>query len=171
VAVVAAVFAMSVLTGCSGERQPTGMSLTSPAFAHKGPIPERFSCEGDNLPPPLRWSAPPPGTTEQALVVQDADDAAGIFVHWLVVGIDPSVTGIEPEVMPPGGRVLPGSSDNDTYIGPCPPDGSGRHRYFFQVYALPRPLQLAEDSAPNEKVRAIRRAATKGGTLIGTFTR
>lgn len=167
----AATLALAALTSCSAEQQPTGMDLTSPAFAHKGAIPERFSCEGDNVPPPLRWSSPPEGTSELALVVQDADHPAGIFVHWLVVGIHPTVGGLEPEELPRGGRVLPGSSENDTYIGPCPPDGSGQHRYFFQVYALPRPPQMAKESSPNDKVRAIRRAAEAGGTLMGTFTR
>ena len=166
----AATLALAI-TGCSAERQPTGMDLTSPAFAHRGPIPERFSCEGENVPPPLRWTAPPQGTVELALAIQDADHPAGPFVHWLVVGIDPSVTSTEPEAVPQGGRVLPGSSDNETYIGPCPPDGSGVHRYLFQVYALSRPLQLAEGANPNDRVRAIRRAASTGGVLVGTFSR
>ena len=113
-----------------GERMPTGMSLTSPAFRPGRPIPERFSCEGENVPPPLRWTRAPGGTGELALVVEDPDAPRGTFVHWLVVGMDPATTAVEPEPVPPSGTVLAGSSDNAAYVGPCPPDGSGRHRYF-----------------------------------------
>ncbi len=154
-----------------GERRPTGMRVTSPAFAAEASVPERFSCEGDNVPPPLRWEGTPGGTTEVAVVVEDPDAPSGTFVHWLVVGIDPGTTIIEPETLPPGAEVLPGSSDNATYVGPCPPDGSGTHRYFFEVYALPRRPELPEGAPPLEKVRAIRETASAGGWLVGTFTR
>ncbi|MDQ3575617.1 MAG: YbhB/YbcL family Raf kinase inhibitor-like protein, partial [Actinomycetota bacterium] len=113
----------------------------------------------------------PRGTTELAVVVEDPDAPNGTFVHWVVVGIDPGTTSMEPETPPPGAEVLPGSSDNATYVGPCPPDGSGTHRYFFEVYALPRRPELPEGAAPLEKVRTIREAASAGGWLVGTFTR
>ncbi len=154
-----------------GERQPTGISVTSTAFRAKGAVPERYSCEGENIPPPLRWQGTPPGTAELSLVVEDLDAPRGTFVHWIVVGIDPATTALEPEALPPGAEVLPGSTDNPTYVGPCPPDGSGTHHYFFQVYALPRRLDLPDAAPPLEKVRAIRSAASAGGWLVGTFTR
>jgi Raf kinase inhibitor-like YbhB/YbcL family protein len=157
--------------GCGGERMPTGIEVSTPAFAAKGPIPERFSCEGENVPPPLRWRGTPPGTAELALVVEDADTRPDPFVHWLVVGVDPATTALEPDALPEGATVLPGSSDNPTYIGPCPPDGSGTHRYYFQVYALPRRPVLPERASPQEKVRTIRRSASAGGYVMGTFTR
>lgn len=153
----------------SGERQPTGITVTSPAFASKRAVPERYSCEGENLPPPLRWQGTPPGTAELAVVVEDPDAPKGTFVHWIVVGIDPATTAIEPETLPPGARVLPGSSDNATYVGPCPPEGSGAHHYFFEVYALSRRPDLADGAPPLDKVRAIRGAASAGGWLVGTF--
>lgn len=153
------------------ERMPEGMALTSPAFDPGGPVPERFSCEGENVAPPLRWSGTPDGARQLALVVEDPDAPSGIFVHWLVVGIDPGAGGVDPSGPPPGAEVLPGSSDNPTYIGPCPPDGDGVHRYVFQVYALDRPPPLSGASTPLERVRAIRGAATAGGALVGTFER
>lgn len=152
-----------------GERLPDGMTLTSAAFSDGDPIAERFSCEGENLPPPLRWEGVPAGTAELALVVEDPDAPDGTFVHWLVVGIDPAVSALAPGDPPPG-RVLPGSSDNPTYIGPCPPDGDGAHRYLFQVYALARAPSLPP-GGPGEQVRAIRGAAQAGGLLVGTFER
>ena len=153
-----------------GERMPEGMTVTSTAFADGAPVPERFSCEGENVPPPLRWTGTPAGTTELALVIEDPDAPDGTFVHWLVVGIDPARTSVGPDE-PPGGEVLPGSSDNPTYIGPCPPDGDGPHRYHFEVYALRARPRLPAEGDPVARVRAVRRAAAGGGVLVGTFAR
>jgi len=155
----------------SGERRPTGMIVTSTAFKAKAAVPERYSCEGENIPPPLRWEGTPPGTAELAVVVEDPDAPNGTFVHWIAVGIEPATTSIDPESLPPGAEVLAGSSDNPTYVGPCPPDGSGTHHYFFEVYALPRRPDLPAGAPPLDKVRAIRREASAGGWLVGTFKR
>lgn len=154
-----------------GERMPEGMVLTSPAFEDGGPIPERYSCEGENLPPPLRWTSPPAEAKELALVIEDPDATGAIFVHWIVVGIDPRAGSIEPGPPPAGAVQFKGSSDMAAYIGPCPPDGGGTHRYHFEVYALRARPRLVESSRPIEKVRAIRRAAIAGGQLVGTFER
>jgi Raf kinase inhibitor-like YbhB/YbcL family protein len=156
---------------CTGERMPSGIRLTSPEFGNGEPIPERYSCEGDNVPPPLRWTAPPSGTRELALALQDPDAPTGVFVHWLVVGIPSETRSLAPGTLPEGATVLEGSSDNPTYIGPCPPDGDDEHRYYFQIYALTERPRLAPDGDPNEAVKAIRRAATAGGGLVGTFRR
>lgn len=157
-----------VLAG--GERMPDGIRVTSSAFGEGDAVPERYSCEGENVPPPLRWEGVPDGAAELAVVVEDPEAPDGIFVHWLVTGIDPGVTGIGPSGPPAGAEVLAGSSDNPTYIGPCPPDGE-EHRYTFEVYALASPPRLDPDSSPVAKVRAVRAAATAGGALVGTFAR
>lgn len=182
---MAALFAIAValVAGCSSEpndedaglapggRMPGGMTMVSTAFEAGDAVPERFSCEGENVPPPLRWDGIPPGTGELALVIEDPDAPDGIFVHWLVVGIDPATREVGPSGPPPGARVLPGSSDNPTYIGPCPPDGAGNHRYFFQIYALQAAPHLPDTATPLERVRAIRTAATASGVLMATFQR
>ncbi len=154
-----------------GERRPKGIKVISTAFEPNRPIPERYSCEGENVPPPLRWEGTPPGTAEVAVVVEDPDAPSGTFVHWIAVGIEPATHGLESGALPRGANVLAGSSDNATYVGPCPPNGSGTHHYFFEVYALPRLLDLSPAAPPLEKVRAIRREASAGGWLVGTFTR
>lgn len=153
------------------ERMPEGMTLTSPAFEDGRPIPERYSCEGENLPPPLRWTGTPAGAAELALIVEDPDATGQIFVHWIVVGIDPATTSIEPGPPPAGAVMFDGSSGMDAYIGPCPPDDSGKHHYHFEIYALEARPRLVEGSRPIEKVRAIRKAAIAGGKLVGTFER
>ena len=154
-----------------GERMPAGMDLTSTSFDDGDPMPERFSCEGENVPPPLRWKGAPAGASELALVIEDPEAPDGIFVHWLVVGIEPGVSSAGPSGPPRGAEVLPGSSDNPTYIGPCPPNGDGPHSYVFQVYALPERPRLDAASTPLAKVRAVRKAAAAGGVLVGTFER
>lgn len=154
-----------------GERLPTGITITSTAFDDGDPIPERYSCEGENVPPPLEWRGVPEGAAELAVVIEDPDAPDGIFVHWLVVGVDAGVTALGPAGPPAGGEVLPGSSDNPTYIGPCPPNDDGPHRYVFQVYALDRRPALDASASPNQKVRAVRAGAVAGGILVGTFER
>lgn len=153
------------------EEMPKGITVTSTAFDAGDPVPERFSCEGENVPPPLAWTGVPAGTAELAVVIEDPDAPDGIFVHWLVVGIDATAAGLGAAGVPPGAEVLPGSSDNPTYIGPCPPNDDGEHRYVFEVYALKAPPALDAATSALDKVRAIRAAATAGGFLIGTFTR
>ena len=150
---------------------PGGMRLTSPAFTSGAAIPERYSCEGENVPPPLRWEGAPRGTRELALVLEDPDAPMGTFVNWIVVGIDPSTTSLMPGAPLPGAVMLPGSSDNDTYIGPCPPDGDGEHHYSFEVYALRSRPPLPPGNEPLSTVRAIRGAAVAGAQLVGTFER
>lgn len=155
----------------AGEGLPTGITVTSTAFDAGDPVPERFSCEGENVPPPLAWTGVPAGTTELAVVIEGPDAPDGIFVHWLVVGIDATAAGLGAIGVPAGAEVLPGSSDNPTYIGPCPPNDDGEHRFVFEVYALKARPALDTATSPLGKVRAIRAAATAGGFLIGTFTR
>jgi len=179
---VLALVVAAVLAGCAkdatdfgvlaaGETMPDGITVTSTAFLAGEAVPERYSCEGENIPPPLAWKGVPPGTAELAVVIEDPDAPDGTFVHWLVVGIDPAATGLSGTTLPPGAEVLPGSSDNPTYIGPCPPNDDGDHRYVFEVYALRRRPALDTAATPVDKVRAVRNAAVAGGFLLGTFAR
>lgn len=154
-----------------GEKVPEGIAVTSTAFEPGDEVPERYSCEGDNVPPPLSWKGVPAGTGELAVVIEDPDAPSGIFVHWLVVGVDAAATGLSGPEPPAGAEVLAGSSDNPTYIGPCPPNDDGEHRYVFEVYALRERPALDAAATPVDNVRAIRKAAVAGGFLLGTFAR
>jgi Raf kinase inhibitor-like YbhB/YbcL family protein len=116
--------------------------LRSPAFDAGAAIPGRFTCEGENLSPPLAWSDPPPGTRSFALAVVDPDapDPAAprmTWIHWVVYAIPVDVRSLDEGAS----RELPGgarSGRNDwkspDYGGPCPP--IGRHRYVHQIWAL-----------------------------------
>jgi Raf kinase inhibitor-like YbhB/YbcL family protein len=161
---VPVLLAVVVVSSASAARAP--FRLTSPAFASNATIPERYTCRGDNLSPPLRWTAPPKGTKSFALELHDPDaPRAGGFTHWLAWGIRPSVRGLAV------GRRAPTEGANGSgepgYTGPCPP--SGIHRYVFTLFALKAPLTLRTGAD-----RAAFRAALKGkvlarARLVGRF--
>jgi Raf kinase inhibitor-like YbhB/YbcL family protein len=134
-------------------------TLTSPEFAEGGRIPRRFSCDGDDVSPPLSWRGLPDGAVSLALVVDDPD--ANGFVHWLAYNIDASKTGS----LPAGWSGQPDAAAQGTngfgrlgYGGPCPP--SGEHRYRFRLLALDTLLEL-----PHGPRAADLLAATEGHVL------
>lgn len=119
------------------------MTLTSPEFKHGGDIPVRYTCDGEDMSPPLSWSDIPITALSLALIVEDPDapDPAApqrIWTHWVLYNMPPDATGLKEGVtnnqLPPG--TLEGRNDwhKTGYSGPCPP--VGRHRYFFKLYAL-----------------------------------
>ena len=96
-------------------------SLRSDAFEDREPIPERHSCEGEDVSPPLAWSDPPEGTVSMALVCDDPDAPSGTFVHWLAWGIDPASGSLTEGEHPPAEGT--GGFGERGYRGPCPPPG------------------------------------------------
>lgn len=120
-----------------------GLILTSTAFEHNGEIPRRYTCDGDDVSPPLAWSGVPEATQSLVLIVDDPDapDPAApklTWVHWLVYNIPPDAGGLPEAVL---SKQLPGEAREGVnnwnrlgYGGPCPP--IGRHRYFHKLYAL-----------------------------------
>lgn len=146
--------------------------LTSPAFAAGGSIPARHTCQGGDPSPPLRWEGAPPGTAAYAMVVDDRD-ARG-WVHWVVIDL-PADTAELPEGVPPAGPGAPLQGSNDFgrigWGGPCPPPGSGDHRYVFTLYALDAALGL-ESGASAADLRSAAAQRTLGtATLEGTYRR
>ena len=172
------VLGLAGLTACSSgggapraERAlPERIAVSSPAFAAGVAIPRRFTCEGENLSPPLGWSGVPTGTVEVALVVDDPDAPRGTYVHWVVVGIEPDRAELAEGTVPPGARQLRNSAGTATYTGPCPPSGPPHH-YRFTVYALQRTADIASDASPEAAIEAIEAAAAARGRLVGTFGR
>ena len=149
---------------------PERLTVSSPAFAAGGVIPRRFTCAGENLSPPLRWTGVPPGTAGVALVVDDPDAPRGTYVHWVVVGLDPAAGRLGEGTVPAGARQLPNSGGRAGWSGPCPPAGPAHH-YRFTVYTLAREPDLPADAAPEAAVEAIEAAATARGRLVGMFGR
>jgi Raf kinase inhibitor-like YbhB/YbcL family protein len=154
-------------TSAGGQAPKSTMTVTSSAFADGGAVPVRYTCKGDNLSPPLKWSAPPAGTTQLALVVDDPDAPGGTFVHWVLTGMPAGQTELASNAVPPGaveGRNSAGSG----YTGPCPPSGPAHH-YRFTVYALNRSPGVQADTDPRQAIAAIQAAAIAQGRLVGTF--
>ena len=148
------------------------IAVTSSAFDGGQPVPVKFTCEGDNVPPPLRWSGVPAGTSEVALVLEDPDAPSGTFVHWIVLGLPASPAGeVASDTLASSAHQLQGSSGQAAYVGPCPPDNGGVHHYHFEVFALPAPPSVPSGAAPLDAVKAIRQQAKASGELIGTFHR
>jgi Raf kinase inhibitor-like YbhB/YbcL family protein len=143
--------------------------LTSPAFDRGQPIPQRYTCEGDDVSPPLAWSGVPEGTASLALVVDDPDAPSGTFTHWLAWGIDPAAGSLaEGQAAPVEGRNDVGSSG---WRGPCPPPGHGPHRYFFRLYALDHELDLPAGAGKADVERAIAEGVLASAELVGTYER
>jgi Raf kinase inhibitor-like YbhB/YbcL family protein len=139
------------------------LKITSKAFANGEMIPSKYTCDGPNTSPALTWSGLPEGTKELALIVDDPDAPSGLFVHWVIYHISPTITeleeGIPPaETLPNGARQGTNGFHKIGYGGPCPP--SGTHRYFFHLYALNTQLALHAGAS-----RADFDAAMSGHTL------
>ena len=146
-----------------------GFALLSSVFEHGGPIPERHTCEGEDVSPPLSWSGAPEGTRSLALVVEDPDAPARTFTHWLGWRLDPGAGELgEGEAAPVEGRNDFGTSG---YRGPCPPPSRGRHRYFFRLYALDFDPELRPGARRGELERALEGHTLAVAELIGTHER
>jgi Raf kinase inhibitor-like YbhB/YbcL family protein len=169
-AVVAMVLAAVAGTAsCSGAGG--AIRLRSSAFADGGRIPTKYSCEGTNVSPPLSWSGVDDGAKELALVMADFQAPSGTFHHWIVTGIGPDVRSLAEGSLPKGAVQARGTSDNATYVGPCPPDGE-THEYLFTIFQLDRRLGLADGTATKEALDAIDAARLPGeGELRGRFGR
>ena len=154
------------------------MELKSAAFAHQGEIPEKYTCDGDNLSPPLSWSGVPAGTKSLALIVDDPDAPdprapKRVYVHWVLYNVPPGAAGL-PEAISPGN--LPAGTReglNDWgrtgYGGPCPP--IGRHRYFHKLYALDAVLTDLKHPTKAKLLEAMEGHVLAETELIGTYQR
>ena len=173
----------AALTACGSGGEPSlseegldsDLTLTSTAFANGDPIPQRYTCDGADVSPPLAWSGAPAGTETFALVVDDPDAPVGTWVHWVLFNIPADQRGLGEDL--PAGRRLEDGSIHGTngwgnlgYGGPCPPTGS-THEYAFKLYALETTLDLQ----PGAKKRAVTSAmdghVLGRAALNGTYSR
>ena len=165
------------IAGCGGEdtpeselpRAPESVRVTSPAFDEGQTIPKRFTCDGEDVSPPLAFDGVPPRARELALLVEDPD--ADRFVHWTVLRIPPDTAAMAEGGAPPGSIETENSFGDSGWGGPCPPEGDDPHRYVFALYALSRPLGLDEDASPDEVRTAIGEAAIARGMLAAEYGR
>jgi Raf kinase inhibitor-like YbhB/YbcL family protein len=151
------------------------MTLTSSAFEQGGQIPSKYTCEGNDISPPLAWDEAPEGTKSFALIVDDPDapDPKAprlVWVHWVVYNIPPDTTNLPEDAESAGlaPDIALGINDfkKTRYGGPCPP--IGRHRYFHKLYALDTTLDLNKPSK-SEIERAMKGHVLATAELIGTY--
>lgn len=147
------------------------MNLTSPAFADGQPIPTRYTCDGENVSPELRWSGVPEGTSSLALTCTDPDAPGGTFTHWVIWNLDPSMGGIAVDGVPTGARQGRNDFGHIGYGGPCPPPGHGVHRYVFTLYAVSTEIELPEGATIVELRDALRGVTLTAAPLLGTYER
>lgn len=151
------------------------LSLSSIAFQDGERIPVKYTCEGQDISPPLMWSEPPPGTQSLALIVDDPDAPGGVFTHWVLFNILPDSREL-PEAMPTQAQLPSGAlqGKNDFgrvgYGGPCPPPGRP-HRYCFTLYALDRVLGLKGGVSKKQVLDAMKGHILVQGKLTGIYQR
>jgi Raf kinase inhibitor-like YbhB/YbcL family protein len=150
------------------------IKLTSTAFDEGGMIPSQYTCDGQNVSPPLAWSGLPEGTKTLALICDDPDAPRGTWVHWVVYQIPASEHGL-PENLPAretldnGARQGINDFKKPGYGGPCPP--SGTHRYFFKLYALDTDLNLPPAATKDQLLKATEGHILAQGQLMARYKR
>jgi Raf kinase inhibitor-like YbhB/YbcL family protein len=159
----------------SPDPSQSGFRIESSAFKEGAFIPARFSCQGENVSPPLKWTDPPAGTRSLALIVDDPDAPAGTWTHWVVFNL-PAQTRAMEENAPKQDELTNGGLQGMTsfgsvgYGGPCPPPGKP-HRYFFKLYALDTMLSLKPGASREEVVTALKGHTLGEAQLMGRFKR
>jgi Raf kinase inhibitor-like YbhB/YbcL family protein len=156
---------------------PENFTLTSPAFGHGTPIPEKHRGRllRPNISPALDWTPPPPGTVELVLIVQDPDVPFGKpATHALTLGIDPARGGIPENALTqpspiPGIQHGKGALGRRGWAGPMPPRSHGPHAYAFQVFALDRAPGLPAGFTLDDAIAAIKDHAIGRARLDGTY--
>lgn len=169
-----------LLAGCEPKEElpreeEMTLSVSSSAFQDGAQIPSKYTCQGQDVSPPVEWSEPPAGTQSFALIMEDLDAPGGVFTHWVLFNI-PSHTRELPEALStqaelPSGA-LQGKNDFGTsgYGGPCPPPGRP-HRYRFSLYAVDQQLELRADASKKQVIDAMQGHVLAQGQLTGTYQR
>lgn len=147
-----------------------GLSLTSSAFQDGGTIPQQYTCRGQNINPPLNITGQPEDTKSLALIMHDPDAVSGDFLHWLMWDMPASTQAIAATSVPVGAIQGPNGSGNNTYMGPCPPKGTGTHHYKFDLYALDTTLGLDSKSSRQQLEDAMKGHILDQTTLTGLFS-
>ncbi len=157
-----------------GGGKAISIGLTSTAFEHGATIPKKYTGDGADTSPPLRWDAPPAGTKSLAVICDDPDAPFGTWVHWVLFNLSAEAREL-PEGVPTkeqleGARQGKNDFGKIGYGGPAPPAGKP-HRYFFKLYALDKTLELPAGATKAQAVAAMKGHVLAEGRLMGTYGR
>jgi Raf kinase inhibitor-like YbhB/YbcL family protein len=174
--ILAAVLLLSSMASRARAQIGAKFTISSPAFAPNGPIPEQYTCKNPHAgSPPLRWSGAPVDTSTFALIVKDPDAPRGTFIHWVIYNIPLAAGGLQPNV-PRKPKLASGALQGDNtagkigYMALCPPPGPAHH-YHFELMAIDTKLDLAPGATVKDLEVAIRGHVKGKAELVGTFGR
>jgi len=172
------------ISGCERRKEPMDVneersqemtiSVSSEAFEEGGTIPSKYTCDGEDISPPLKWEGIPEATKSIALIADDPDAPMGTWVHWVMWNI-PAEANELAENVPPDPELPDGSRQGITdfrrpgYGGPCPP--SGTHWYYFKIYALDTLLDLPTSARKADLLKAVEGHVLAEGQLMGKYSR
>jgi Raf kinase inhibitor-like YbhB/YbcL family protein len=153
----------------NGDETTMTIRVTSTAFAEGETIPTKYTCDGENLSPPLAWTELPQGTRSQVIIADDPDAPMGTFVHWVLYNLPADLNSL-PEGSQGTGSEGVNSTRKNGYAGPCPPRGS-THRYYFKLYALDTTLVLNAGATKAEVEKSMQGHILAQGQLMGRYGR
>ena len=171
---------LTAVVGCgdSGDSPGTAprqtgvpLGLRSPAFAEGGRISARYTCDGEDISPPLTWNRVPIDAKSLAMVMQDADAPNGSFTHWTLWDLSTRSTGLSDGQVPSGAAQGRNDFGKTGYAGPCPPKGAAAHRYVFRLHALDAELDLPAGADPDAVTRAVEQHSIASGSTTATYKR
>ena len=150
---------------------PMSLTVSSPSFPQRGEIPDTYTCQGADRAPALNWTGIPAETKSMAVIVDDPDAPGGTWTHWVLYDLPPATNGL-PEgttaaTLPPGTREGKNDWHRTGYGGPCPP--SGRHRYFYKVFALDTVLPDLREPTRQALEKAMAGHVLARAELVGTY--
>lgn len=166
ISVIAAVLWLGIHPGL---RAAMTLQISSSAFSEGQSIPEKYTCDGQNVSPPLKWTGAPANTRSLAIIMEDPDAPSGTFTHWVLYDLLADVRELK-EGSSGGGKEGLNSFGKAGYGGPCPPPGAA-HRYYFHVYALPTASLGKPGLSKAEVMSAIQGHVLAEGQLMGRYKR
>jgi Raf kinase inhibitor-like YbhB/YbcL family protein len=143
---------LGISVGSSSAGKTMKLDVSSSAFSEGQSIPEKYTCDGQNVSPPIKWSGAPANTKSIAIICEDPDAPSGTFTHWVLYNL-PGTTKELAEGSSGGGKEGMNDFGKKGYGGPCPPPGRP-HRYYFRVYALDT-ASLGDAGRSKEEVTAV----------------
>jgi hypothetical protein len=150
------------------------IKISSAAFEEGGMIPAKYTCDEEDVSPPLAWDSIPEGSKTLAFICDDPDAPMGTWVHWVFFNLPADISEL-PENIPPERELESGAKQgtNDFgrigYGGPCPPGGT--HRYYFKLYALDAELDLDAGARKQQLLEAMEGHILAEGQLMGRYSR
>jgi Raf kinase inhibitor-like YbhB/YbcL family protein len=150
------------------------MDLYSPAFNQQEEIPSKYTCDGEDISPPLKWENLPTGTESLAVIMDDPDAPIGTWIHWVLFNLPADKNSLSENMpnsseLPTGGKHGINSWGRPGYGGPCPP--AGTHRYFFKLYALDTILDIPSGIGKKKLLQLMEGHILDHSELVGLYKR